>query len=159
MKLTALLAAAVLSFSAMQATASPLSDLADQEGLGWMMGAWSGAEGRVKVSYEWRVDKNGIAVKFEAGERTAEGLMALKPGTQEVHYMAVDNKGAISKGQWVESNGSPALKATRISEEGEVKTIAEHIKVDDNTMKVKVFKQDDSGNAGELLMELELKKK
>lgn len=123
-----------------------------------MVGTWTGAEGKVKVTYEWRVEKNAIGVKFEAGERTAEGMMALKPGTQEVHYMAVDSKGAVSKGQWVESNGSPALKTTRISEEGEVKTIAEHIKVDDNTMKVKIFKQDDSGNAGELMMEVEFKK-
>lgn len=159
MKLTALIAAAVLAFSAMQAPASPLSDLAEQEGLTWMVGTWSGAEGKVKVTYEWRVDKNAIGVKFEAGPRTAEGLMALKPGTQEVHYMTVDSEGAISKGQWVESNGSPALKVTRISADAEAKTIAEHVKVDDSTMKVKVFKQDDSGNAGELLMELELKKK
>ena len=158
MKLTALLAAALLGLSSFQAPASPLSDLAEQEGVAWMIGSWSAAEGKVKVSYDWRVDKNAIGVKFEAGDRKAEGMMALKPGTQQVHYMAVDSSGAVSRGEWVESNGHPALKTTKISAEGETKTIAEHIKVDDTTMKVKVYTQDDSGNAGELLMEADFKK-
>lgn len=158
MKLTALFTAALLSISVLQNNASPLSDLMEQHEVSWMIGSWSAGDGRVKVSYEWRVDKNAIAVKFEAGDRSAEGMIALKPGTEQAHYMAVDNKGGISKGEWVESNGNPALKVTRSGADGEAKTIAEHIKVDDKTMKVRVHKQDDSGNPGELMMELEFKK-
>ncbi len=158
MKFKTLLTAVLLSLSPLSAPASPLSDLAEQHGVAWMMGSWTGAEGKIKLTYEWRVDKNAIAVKFEAGERTAEGIMALKPGTEEVHYMAVDSKGSVTRGEWIEHNGNPAIKSTRISSEGETKTILEHIKVDASTLKVKIYKQDDSGKAGDLAMEVEFKK-
>jgi hypothetical protein len=158
MKYTAIATAALLALTSLHAAASPMSDLTEQHGVSWMIGTWTGGEGKVKVSYEWRVGKHAIAVKFEAGDRTAEGMMALKPGTQEVIYMAVDDTGGVSRGTWVESNGHPALKVTREQDSGETKTIAEHIKVDDSTMKVKVFKQDASGAAGDLMMEFEMKK-
>ena len=139
--------------------ASPLSDLTSQHGLDWMLGKWVSADGNVKVAYEWKLDKAAIGLTFSMGDRKAEGFMVLRPGTETVEYGAVDSTGAVTRGQWVESpGGNPALKATRTATEGEMKTYAEHVKVDDDTMKVKVFRQNDSGGAGELLVEVEFKK-
>lgn len=158
MKLITLLAAALISFVSLKASASPFADLANEKDAEWIIGTWTAAEGKFKVTYEWRLEKHAIAVKFEGGGRSSEGMMALKPGTKEVHYMGVDSLGAISLGQWVESNGHPALKTTRVDSNGETKVIAEHIKVDEKTFKTRLLKQNDAGEAGELIGELEFKK-
>lgn len=153
--LSVLLALAYVS----PAAASPLSDLTTRHGLDWMLGKWVSADGNVKVAYEWKLDKAAIGLNFAMGDRKAEGFMVLRPGTETVEYGAVDSTGAVTRGQWVESpGGNPALKATRTAVEGEMKTYAEHVKVDDDTMTVKVFRQDDSGGAGELMVEVEFKR-
>ena len=136
--------------------ASPLSDVAGEAGVEWMIGSWATADGNVKVAYDWRLDKNAIGVKFAPGDREAEGMIALKPGTTTAAYMAVDNQGGISKGEWSEYQGNPLLKTTHVSSEGEKKTAVEHIKVDAGTMKIKVYKLNDSGDPGDLLVELEM---
>lgn len=162
MKTTAFIAtfAAALAIGSLcqPLAASPLSDLVKQQEVNWMMGSWATADGKVKFSYRWRLDKNAIGIKFEAGERAAEGMMALKPGSQEVHQVTVDNAGGVTTGQWIDLNGNPALKSTHLGERGEIKTVTEHIKVDNDTMKVRIYKQDDAGNAGDLAMEIEFKR-
>jgi hypothetical protein len=157
MKLPAFLAAFTLA-AATLLPASPLSELVDQAGASWMLGPWASADGQVKLTYEWRLDQQAIAVKFTAGERCAEGMMALKPGTGEVHYVAVDNSGAVTTGRWIESNGNPTLQATKHADSGDLTILAEHRKVDEQTMKVTVYRQNDDGNPGEFLMEAELKR-
>lgn len=157
MKLPAFLAAVTLATATLLA-ASPLSDLVDQAGATWMLGQWASADGQVKVTYEWHLDQHAIAVKFTAAERSAEGMMALKPGSGEVHYVAVDNSGAVTTGRWIESNGNPTLQATRHADSGESKILVEHRKADDQTMKVTIHRQNDDGTPGEFLMEAELKR-
>jgi hypothetical protein len=158
---TKILASVVLLASALFAQpiqASPLSDLVEQQQVEWLLGSWTSTDGNVKLSYEYRVEKNIIGVKFKGGDREAEGMIALKPGTNESVYVAVDNRGAISKGTWSEHDGNPLLKTTVTGEQGEMKLASEHIKVDADTMRVKVYKQDEAGEPGELLIELEMKR-
>jgi hypothetical protein len=138
--------------------ASPLSDLVEQQQAGWLLGSWTSTDGNVKLRYEYRLDQNVIGVKFKGGEREAEGMIALKPGTQESVYVAVDNQGAVSKGEWAKHEGNPLLKTTVMSGQGEMKLASEHIQVDADTMRVKVYKQDEAGEPGELLIELEMKR-
>ena len=138
--------------------ASPLSDLVEQQQAAWLLGSWTSADGNVKLCYEYRLEKNIIGVKFKGGDREAEGMIALKPGTDESVYVAVDNQGAVSKGAWSKHQGNPLLKTTVTGEQGEMKIASEHIKVDADTMRVKVYKQDESGEPGELLIELDLKR-
>ncbi len=150
-----MLAGALLT---LPAQASPLSDLVDQQQAGWLLGSWTSSDGNVKITYEYRLEKNIIGVKFKAGDRKAEGMIALNPGTQESLYVAVDNQGAVSKGAWTKHEGNPLLKTTVLGEQGEMKTASEHIKVDADTMRIKVYQQDESGEPGEFLIELELKR-
>jgi hypothetical protein len=112
----------------------------------------------VKLVYEYRLEKNIIGVNFKAGDRESEGMIALKPGTQESLYMSVDSQGSVSKGAWKEHEGNPLLKTTINGQEGEIKIASEHINVDANTMRVKVYKQNDSGDLGEVMVEVELKR-
>jgi hypothetical protein len=141
-------------------SASPLADLIEQNDLGWMIGKWETAGGEASLSYDWRVSKHAIAVTFSAGERQSEGMIALKPGSQEANYMAVDSKGGVTSGKWAEHNGNPTLKATMRNAEGDTRgTAVEHIRVDADTMKVVVYKLDSSGEIGEQVMEAEFIRK
>ena len=154
-----ILAALTLSASAALVCASPLSDLLEQHELGWIIGKWSADSGGATLSYQWKVDKNAIGVSLTMGEREAEGMIALKPGTTEAKYMAVDSKGAVSMGQWAEHNGHPTLKVKTATTEGETRSMAaEHIKVDEDTMKVIVHRMDESGEVGEQVMEVEFRR-
>ena len=153
---SSLLATATLAALLSSAFASPLSDLMEKHGLTWMVGKWQTSGGNVSLSYDWRVDKNALAVAFSAGERESEGLIALKPGSTEAKYMAVDSQGGVIHGAWSEHNGNPLLKTTTMTTDGETRTMAiEHIKVDADTMKVVVYKTDSSGTIGDQLMEAE----
>ncbi len=157
---TKLIASALFlaSLAALPSHASPLSDLVETHNLGWLLGSWATADGKVKLAYEYRLDKNIIGVKFQADGREAEGMIALKPGSTESHYVAVDSAGNVSKGTWKEHQGNPLLKTTTTGSEGEMKFASEHINVDADTMRVKVYKQNESSDPGEMLIELELKR-
>jgi hypothetical protein len=160
MKSSILASLAALATLLSSALASPLSDLVEKHGLSWMVGKWETAGGEASLAYEWRVEKNVLAVAFSAGERESEGMIALKPGSTEAKYMAVDSKGSVSHGGWSEHNGNPLLKTTTMTAEGESRTMAvEHIKVDADTMKVVVYKTDSSGTIGDQLMEAEFIRK
>ena len=138
--------------------ASPLSDLMDQHDLGWMLGSWASTDGNVKLTYEYKLDKNAISIKFAAGDREAEGMTVLKPGTQESVYMAIDNHGGVSKGKWSDYQDHPLLTTTVTTKDQEIKMATEHIKVNADTMTVKVYRQTESGQPGEMLVELEMKR-
>ena len=157
---TKLIASALFltSFVTLPLQASPLSDLVETHNLGWLLGSWATGDGNVKLVYEYRLDKNIIGVKFQMDGREAEGMIALKPGTQESLYVAVDNEGGVSRGTWKEHEGNPLLKVTISGREGEMKIASEHINVDANTMRVRVYKQNESTDPGEIIVEVELKR-
>ncbi|MBP7948514.1 MAG: hypothetical protein KA004_02580 [Verrucomicrobiales bacterium] len=158
MKLLSLLSAALLA-SPFATTASPLSDLAAQFGVEWMLGTWTDASGEaIVLTYEWRLEKNAIALKLKAPDNEAEGMTVLQPGTDQIHYVSVDSKGGIAKGNWFEHAGNPALRVTYVNPEGESKTmVVEHVKVDADTMKVKLYNGEDPDTAE--AHEIELKRK
>ncbi len=135
--------------------ASPLSDSLEESGVTWMIGSWATADGAVKVTYEWRLDRHAIGVKFSGGGRDAEGMIVLKPGSKQAMYVAADSNGGVSKGAWSEYQGHPLLKTTYSTADKELKTATEHIKVSADTMAVKLYKQNDSGEPGEVMLELE----
>jgi hypothetical protein len=125
---TKLLAFFLLSASAsftLPTQASPLSDLVEQQQAEWLLGSWTSSDENVKLTYEYRLEKNIIGVKFKAGDREAEGMIALSPGTQESVYVAVDNQGAVSKGAWTKHEGNLLLKTTVMGEQGEMKLASE----------------------------------
>jgi len=161
MKLLSLLTAALVAtaFSA-TVSASPLSDAAAEEGVDWMLGTWTDPSGEaIVLTYEWKLEKNAVAMKLKSPDSEAEGMSVLKPGTKEVHYFSVDSRGGVAKGKWFEHGGNPALRLTYINPEGEEKSmVVEHIKVDADTMKVKLYKGEDPDTAESNEIELKRKK-
>jgi hypothetical protein len=158
---TILLLAALLTLSPVSMLfAGTLGDRAAKEGTDWMIGKWATEEGNVSISYTWKLDKNAVAVAFKLGDREAEGMVVLKPGTDKAIYNAADNKGGITTGEWISHNGNPTLISTNTDAEGkEVKMAAEHIKTDADTMTVKLYRQDASGKPdGEPVREVVFKR-
>jgi hypothetical protein len=134
--LLSLLALAPLSSTV---RAETLGEMAAAAGVEWAIGKWATEDGNVSLSYTWRLEKNAIAVAFKMGEREAEGMMMLKPGTKDVIYGAVDNKGGLTTGKWIDYNGTPTLVTTHTDSDGtERKMAAQHVKTDADTLTVKI---------------------
>jgi hypothetical protein len=145
----------LLSLLALAPLSSPvraesLGEMAASAGVEWAMGKWASEDGNVSLSYTWRLEKHAIAVTFKMGEREAEGMMMLKPGTKDVIYGAVDNKGGLTTGKWIDFNGVPTLVTTHTDAEGnERKMAAQHIKTDADTLTVKISGVDSDGKPDE----------
>lgn len=150
-----LLSVAALSGAAQ---ASPLSNFAEQAGVTWLIGKWATVDGAVKMSFEWRLDKQVIATKMTLPDREAEGTIALKPATTEANMISVDSKGAVSMGRWSEYEGHPLLKSTIESENGKMKLATRYIKQSDDSFEVKVYRQGEAGQLGEFVVGAEFKR-
>lgn len=149
---TIALSLALLAFTpaALTLRAESLGEMAASAGVEWVIGNWESEDGNISVSYKWKLDKNAIAVVFKAPDREAEGMIARKPGTDDVIYAAVDNKGGMSTGKWIEYNGNPTLVTThKDADGGEKKMAAQHIKTDDDTFTVKLSAVGDDGQPDE----------
>jgi len=151
MKLAKLLAAALfVAANAPELQARPLSELMEEVDATWMVGKWQDKDtsgGVVKLDYEWRLQKHAVAVKYTTPDSNGEGMIAVKPGTDNVVYMAVDDAGGTVMGKWREHEGNPLLTFKHTSSEGEERAMAvEHIKVDNDTLRLKIYKVDSSGD-------------
>jgi hypothetical protein len=144
-------AALVLTLFSLIATpaalrAETLAEAAAAAGTDWMIGSWATEDGNASVSYTWKLDNYAIGVLLKVGDRQAEGMIARKPGTDEILYVAADNKGGLSKGKWIEFNDNPTLVSSHTDAEGkERKMAAEHVKTDADTMTVKLYAVGDDG--------------
>ncbi len=147
-----ILAAVLLTAFNFSASAGALGDLAAKHGLEWIIGSWVDKDTNgsvVKLEYEWRLDKNAIAVKSHSPENDSEGIIALRPGTEEVGEIVVDSKGGAGMGKWLEHDGRATLKLKYKSAVGEEKELAIGIeKIDQNTIQIYIHKVE-GGEIGE----------
>jgi hypothetical protein len=148
---------ATLSISTLL-NASPLSDLVQESKADWMMGTWK-REG-VTLSFDYKLDKHAIEMKYEIGEVKGQGMIAMTPGEEAPDYLAADDRGGVAKGKWDETDGNPTLKLKHTDADGNVKQLAVvYSKVDDQTMKVSIRQLNDAGETEGDPMEVELKKR
>ncbi|MCF7675164.1 MAG: hypothetical protein K9N23_10950 [Akkermansiaceae bacterium] len=145
MKIRALiLALAALAPLSSTLPAATLGEMVSSSGLEWMVGKWASEDGNVSFSHTWKLDKHALAVTFKMGERESEGMIMVKPGTDEVIYGAVDNTGGMAVGKWTKLNGNPTLISTHTGPDGRVRKMAvEYIHTDDETLTVKIHKVDE----------------
>lgn len=145
--------AVLLAGGSVVARAESLGDIIAQQGLDWIIGAWSdkGTNGQgLKMSYEWRLDKHAIAVKVQTPERNVEGIIARNPKSGDVGYVAVDNQGGGALGKFSKEDDKIILKLSYQGSDGESGRIAiVHEKSEGEGIKITVHKLDESGNIGE----------
>lgn len=149
---TAALILALLAFTPATLTlrAETLAEMAAAAGTDWMIGSWATEDGNVSISYTWKLDKHAVGVAFKMGDREAEGMIALKPGTKDVIYHAVDNRGGVTSGKWQGFHDNPTLFSTLTRADGtETKMAVEHIKTDADTMTVKLYPVGSDGSPDE----------
>jgi hypothetical protein len=149
-----------ISLHSLPVLATPLSDQVEAHNMNWLIGGTWKHE-KVTLSYEWRLEKHSISVKLKSADgHEVEGMIVLKPGTDDIQYGAVDNKGGMTQGSWSEKKGVARLKIKHKEADGtEKRATMEHIKVDDNTLKLVLQMMDATGDepVGNPI-ELELKK-
>lgn len=145
----ATLAVALLRSLAPAAVASPLEDILREKNLESFIATWGDKAtngGAVKVSYEWKLDRNAIAVKVESNDRRVEGMIFIDPKTHGISHLTVDTNGGTTAGVWTIEEDRVVLKFTYTDRNGETKKGAiAHEKVDADTMRVKMSKVGDSG--------------
>ena len=131
------------------AIASPLEDILREKNLESFIATWgdkatNGAT--VKVSYEWKLDRNAIAVKVETNERRVEGMIFIDPKTHSISHLSMDTNGGMTAGVWTIEEDRVVLKFTYTDRSGETKKGAiAHEKVDADSLRVKMHKVGDSG--------------
>jgi hypothetical protein len=147
MKIRALILA-LAAFAPFSATlpAATLGEIVSSSGLEWMVGKWASEDGNVTFSHTWKLDKHALAVTFKMGGRTSEGMIMVKPGTDQVIFGAVDNQGGMTVGEWTTLNGNPTLISTHTDPEGKVRKMAvEYVHTDDETLTVKIHQVGEDG--------------
>ena len=120
--------------------AASLGEMTRAAGFEWIIGKWATDDGNVAFTYSWKLDQHAVAVTFKMGDRESEGLIMVKPGTDQVVYGGADNKGGMVIGTWTKTNGNPTLNSTHTDVDGtERKMAVEYIKTDDETLTAKVY--------------------
>jgi len=150
MKLRAILFA-IVAFAPLSLTlnAASLGEMTASAGLEWMIGKWASDDGQVAFSHTWKLDKHAVAVSFKMGDREGEGMILVKPGTDQVIYGAADNRGGMAVGKWITLNGNPTLVSTHTDAEGNERKMAiEYVKTDDETLTIKIHQVDANGEPG-----------
>lgn len=129
--------------------ADSLSDIIREENLESFIAAWGDKAtngGSVKVSYEWRLDRQAIGVKVELDDRRVEGMIFLDPKSHDITHISMDTNGGKTVGAWTIEEDRVVLKFTYTDRSGETKKGAlAHEKVDADTIRVKMHKVSDSG--------------
>lgn len=131
------------------AVASSLEDILREKNLESFIATWGDKATNgdtVKVSYEWKLDRNAIGVKVEMNDRRVEGLIFIDPKTRSISHLSMDTNGGMTAGMWTIEEDRVVLKFTYTDRNGETKKGAiAHEKVDADTMRVKMSKVGDSG--------------
>jgi hypothetical protein len=111
----------------------------------------------IKVTYEWRLDGHAVGIKITSPERNVEGLIARKPNTNDVGYIAIDNQGGGAVGKVVHKDHKIIVKLSYTDSEGEEGKLAlTHEKTDASSMKLVLSNLSDSGEILDTKREIEL---
>jgi hypothetical protein len=120
--------------------AATLGEMTRSAGFEWIIGKWATEDGNLALSYTWKLDEHAVAVTFKMGDRVSEGLIMVKPGTDKVVSGGADNKGGMFVATWTTLNGNPTVMSTHTDADGtDRKMAAEYIKVNNDTLTVKVY--------------------
>jgi hypothetical protein len=157
--------AAALALTALISTrAENLGELVAGKGVEWIIGNWedtaTGGQ-TLKLTYEWRLDKNAIAMKVQTPDMEVEGLIARNPKNGDVGYVAVDNRGGGAIGKITrDDEGRVVMMANIQRANGDSSRMGiVHEKKDASTIKVSVHSVGESGELGELRDTVELSRK
>jgi hypothetical protein len=105
-----------------------------------IIGTWVDEDtrgGTIKVTYAWKFKDQLIQVTSKIGDRKTVGLMGLNRKTGDVYYLAGDDEGGCSRGQWEIEAGDAILNLAHVNAEGQESeaSIRHHLK-NDNTLLV-----------------------
>jgi len=141
-----LLAAAtiVLIWASTGLAQQSLGELIKQYQADWLIGRWSSVldkEKKVQLVYKWQIENHLLAVDFAVGDYRLHGLIFFVPGEDQVVEVAIDSKGGLAKGAWDIEGDQLVCTSLLTGPDGNTQKVAvHHAKIDDNKMKVSLYK-------------------
>jgi len=148
-KIFLVLATGLLIWTSVATAQEKLGDLVAEMGFDWLAGSWKATtdDGQeIEISYQWSLDRYLATVDFKMGEYAYHGMIFYDAVEQKIVEIAVDNRGGTGKGTWDVEGETAISQSDRRAADGQTMKVAIlHSKVDDKTMKLKVFSIDDSG--------------
>lgn len=142
--------------------AESLSDLVSQAGLEWLIGRWearSESGPSTTLAYEWRLEKNAVAVHFDSPDMASEGLIGRNPKSGDVGYVGINNRGGGAMGRLTAEDGRLRMDLKTVTGEGKEGRLAIiHEKVDEDTMKVILRRVGEDGQPGDVMDTVQFKR-
>ena len=151
--LLVLAAVFVILAAGVRAQEQKLGDLVKEYGFDWMIGKWMAEtdEGwKIQIEYKWELDKHLVTSRFKMGEYESLAMIFYNAAQETVVQVGVDNRGGSSKGEWQGEADKAILKSEYTGTDGETRKMGVvHSKVDADTMKVGVYRVEDTGELAE----------
>ena len=126
-----------------------LGDFVAEYGYDWMIGNWAATsdDGRqVELEYKWILDKYAMSVNLKMGDFKYHGMIMGMPSREEIVQIGADNMGGTWNGTWTEDYEGAVNRNKRLDTYGTTETMdMVHIKVDNNSFKVKQYSVEQSG--------------
>jgi len=126
-----------------------LADLVAEVGGEWLVGDWVGYSDNgdeLVQTIHWDLDKHVIAIHFKTPRFEIKSMTAVDPTSGNVKYIGFSNRGGALTGTWQEESGWPLLRVKAVNQDGQTwKGALLFQRVDDNTMKIEIFRVDEDG--------------
>lgn len=127
-RLTLTLAMGLLLGPATLEAQQTLRDIAEEGGVTWLIGKWTGYSQRgseVEVEYEWELDGHAVELELEMGQGGYKGLIFLNPeGGEEAIEVGGDSGGGMTRAVWREDYGQLISERVSTRPGGEIMRIA-----------------------------------
>ncbi len=95
------------------------------QSLAWLLGDWvnEGADGRVKIKYEWSADKNfilGQHVVFREGKETSKSSIRIAWDASQNRFRSwtFDSDGGFGESHWIEGEGKWIIQSEAVAIDG-----------------------------------------
>ena len=139
-----------------------LKEIVTGEGFAWLAGRWKATtdEGQeILLGYRWAANGHAVVSDFKMGEDSRQGIIYYVADEEIVKQLTVDSKGKVTISTW-EVDGNRIVTKTKMSDEyGQETAVAiAYSKIDNKTMKVKLFGLESGQVAEEAWFELEFKR-
>ena len=163
MRNVSLVIAVLLAISVIPAGAQDkLGDLVAEFGYDWIIGKWAATSDngqQVELEYKWILDKCAMCVNVTIGELKYHGMIMFVPSKEEVVQLGADNMGGTWNGTWGEDYEGAVNRSQRLDAYGTTETTdMVHIKVDNNSFKVKQYAVENGSRASEPMGEMTFKR-
>jgi hypothetical protein len=90
-----------------------LAGLVEGANYNWVFGEWKASTDTgdsITLKISWDLNRKMVLLHVVAPDMESKGYTALLPGSENPTYFGVDNRGAVSRGNWDQDGGDLVLR-------------------------------------------------